>query len=114
MPKTEKIIKEANPKHIAAVHECHQTVLKTIKHCLEHGGDHVEGKHITLLLDCEGICHLHEDFLLRGSHHHHAICKACEELCEECAKSCETFKGDKPMMACAKACRKCIEACRAM
>ena len=112
MPKAEQIIEKVNPKHIQAVHECHQTVLTTIKHCLQHGGDHTEGKHLTLLMDCEGICHLHEDFLLRGSHHHHAICKACEEICDECGESCGAFEDDKPMQECAKACRKCAEVCR--
>jgi hypothetical protein len=113
MPK-EAIIEIVNPEHIEAVHADHQTVLLTIKHCLKNGGDHVTAKHLTLLMDCEGICHLREDFLLRGSHHHHAICKACEELCEECAKSCDTFKGDQPMAACAQACRRCAEVCRMM
>lgn len=114
MRKTEEIIEKVNPEHIRAVHDCHQTCLMTIKHCLKHGGDHVAGEHVTLLMDCEGICHLHEDFLLRGSHHHHAICEACEQICEECAKSCDEFENDKPMQACAEACRKCAEACRKM
>jgi hypothetical protein len=102
------------PEHIEVVHACHQTCLTTIKHCLTEGGKHVEGTHLTLLMDCEGICHLHEDFLLRGSHHHHAMCKACEEICDECAQSCEAFKGDKTMAACAQACRRCAEVCRMM
>lgn len=110
----EKTIENVKPEHIEAVHACHQICLTTIKHCLTQGGKHLEGKHLTLLMDCEGICHLHEDFLLRGSHHHHAICKACGELCEECAKSCESFKGDKAMTACAQACRRCAEVCRMM
>ena len=103
-----------NPEHIAAVHACHEECQLTIKHCLKHGGKHVEAKHVTLLLDCEGICHLHEDMLLRGSHHHHAICKGCGEICDECAKSCEAFKSDQGMAACAQACRRCAEVCRMM
>ena len=111
---TEKIIEKPKPEHVEAVHACHQTCLETLGHCLRHGGDHLEAKHLTLLMDCEGICHIHEDFLLRGSHHHHAICRACEEICEECAKSCDTFKGDQSMTACAQACRRCAEVCRMM
>lgn len=103
-----------NPEHIEAVHACHQICLLTLKNCLRKGGDHVERHHLTHLMDCAEICRLHEDFLLRGSHHHAAICEACEKVCEECAESCETYKGDQEMAACAQACRRCAEVCRMM
>lgn len=111
-PPQEAGMEEVNPEHIEAVHGCHQVALMTIRHCLKQGGDYVSAAHLTLLMDCEGICHLHEEFLLRGSQHHHAICKPCEELCIKCAEACVAFEGDHSMLICAQACRRCAEVCR--
>ena len=100
---------------LAACSNCHDTCLSTIQHCLEHGGQHVQKAHLTLMMDCVQICHSSQDFMLRGSQFHAQVCGVCAQVCAACAKSCEAIQDPDGMMkACAEACRRCAEECSKM
>ena len=94
---------------------CHQICLKTIHHCLGMGGKHAEQSHVRLMADCVQICATSADFMLRESPLHHLTCRACAEVCQQCAADCEKIgPNDAQMKQCAEACRKCAESCRKM
>ncbi|WP_220452067.1 four-helix bundle copper-binding protein [Meiothermus luteus] len=100
---------------IEACGECHDVCLTTVQHCLQHGGQHVEPAHMTIMMDCVQICETAKDFMLRGSRLHAQVCRACAEVCEACAQSCEAIDDpDGAMRACADACRRCAQECRRM
>jgi hypothetical protein len=94
--------------------ECYEICTKTIKHCLEKGGEHAEPSHINLLTDCVCICATSADFLIRGSENHMQTCRACAEICRLCEEECESMSGDSEMDRCAEACKKCGESCEQM
>lgn len=100
---------------ISICHECHDSCLTTLHHCLHMGGEHASPHHIGLLQDCAQICHTSEDFMLRQSEFHASVCGVCAEICDHCAQECETMaNGDAQMLACAATCRRCAESCRRM
>jgi hypothetical protein len=89
---------------------CHRTCAETAQQCLERGGDHAAPAHLTVLLDCAGICHISAEFMLRQSPRHHLTCWACAECCDQCAVECDHFGHT----ACAEACRTCAASCHSM
>ena len=93
---------------------CHQVCLATIHHCLQKGGEHARPDHLRLMADCVQICGTSADFMLRGSHFHHATCGACAEVCDACATDCDRMADDPEMRRCADVCRRCAESCRQM
>jgi hypothetical protein len=100
---------------IATALNCHTVCTQKIQHCLQHGGQHVEKQHMTLMLDCAQICITSADFMCRESQMHRQVCGVCAEVCEACAKSCDNIEdADGAMKACAEACRRCAEHCRQM
>ena len=98
---------------IELCHECQETCLATVAHCLEKGGLHAEASHVRLLLDCSQICQTSADFMVRGSDLHVAVCRTCAEICERCAENCARFD-DETMRQCAEVCRQCVESCAHM
>ena len=99
---------------IDSCRSCEQACASSVAHCLELGGKHAAPEHITLLLDCAGICATAGNFMVRGSHHSAHLCGECAEICDACGKSCEQFSDDAMMRRCADACRQCAKACREM
>lgn len=93
---------------------CHALCLECASHCLSLGGKLAGYEHQTLLQDCADICRTAADFMLRGSALHRETCRACAEVCDRCAASCESMGGDAMMKKCAEACRRCAESCRQM
>lgn len=90
---------------------CHDVCLGTaMNYCLE-GGEHAEGEHIRLMLDCAEICRTASTFMLVDSLYHRDVCAVCAEICEDCAAECEHMDG---MHACVRTCRDCAETCRQM
>lgn len=91
---------------------CRDTCQSTLyNYCLEHG--HTAPDHVRIMADCIQICQTAADFMTRNSAFHAAACRACAEICDACANSCETMD-DAAMKACVDVCRACAESCRAM
>lgn len=100
---------------IRACGDCHEVCLQTVAHCLQMGGKHAEGSHISLLLSCADICATTANTMLLGSDVHKRICAACAEVCEQCAQDCERVDPNNAQMkACADSCRRCAESCHRM
>jgi hypothetical protein len=93
---------------------CADMCEKTLSSCEKQGGKHTEAKHLNVLKDCISACKTSHDFMKRGSEFQNMHCNMCQSVCEKCAQSCESFKGDKQMKACADKCRTCATACKKM
>lgn len=105
----------AQMEHCAELcHECQDECLRTIVYCLGLGGEHASLEHQTLLADCVAICGTSHNMLHRRSPRHVHTCRACAQICAECARHCERFAQDETMKRCADVCRHCAEACEAM
>ena len=97
---------------IKACEDCHRICLTTaMRYCLEKGGEHVGPEHFRLMLSCAEMCQTSANFMLSASTMNRSTCRACAEICDACAKSCEKMTG---MEECAKACRSCAQSCHAM
>ncbi len=94
--------------------ECSRVCAETITHCLHKGAKHAEASHIRLLLDCNQICRVSADFMVRSSDMHGRVCGVCAEVCVRCAEDCEKFSDDPEMLRCADICKSCAESCRRM
>lgn len=91
----------------------HDLCLAAVSHCLVHGGAHAEVAHVTLLLDCGQIAQTARSFLLRGSADRAITCRACAELCDVCAASCDRVDPlDHQLRQVADACRRTAGICR--
>ncbi|MDP3965763.1 MAG: four-helix bundle copper-binding protein [bacterium] len=93
--------------------ECYRACTETIQHCLKMGGEHVEQKHLNLMMDCAKACLTAADFFMRDSEYRDKMGALCAEVCDACAKSCDALDGEE-MKRCVKACRDCAAACRGM
>ncbi len=94
----------------ATLHACedaHDALVHAVHDCLKKGGRHAEPGHIGIMLDCAQICHTAHDFILRHSSQHQVTCRACEEICNACAKSCDAV-GHADL---SELCRKAASAC---
>ncbi len=100
---------------IKVMTDCYLSCTKTIKHCLEMGGEHASPEQINLLMDCAKICNLASDFACRGSANHKGLCSLCADICNQCAEQCDSMAGDdEDMKKCAEVCRQCAEVCEKM
>ncbi len=104
-------------------HENHKELIRTLNECavecnhctsacLEEQDVKMLAKCIKLEIDCAEICRLATSFLARGSEHAEHILKECAEICEACAKECESHSHMEHCKKCAEVCRKCAEACQ--
>lgn len=92
--------------------DCHRICLSmAMNHCLESGGKHVEPQHFRSMMACAEICATAARLMMMSSPLHVSTCRACAEICEACAVSCEGLDG---MEDCVKACRQCAASCRQM
>ena len=80
-------------------------------YCLQHG--HNAPDHVRVMMDCIQACQTSADFMTRNSPLHAATCRACSEVCDACANSCEAME-DEEMKRCAEICRECADSCRSM
>lgn len=94
--------------------DCHRICAETVQHCLQQGGRHAEPDHVRDLLDCEQICALSADFMIRQSPFHERTCAVCAEVCARCAESCEQVNDGPAMQRCVDICRQCEDSCRQM
>lgn len=99
---------------IANCNDCRDECEKVLfQHCLEMGGEHLAQEHVRIMADCVEICQAAANFMLRGSSMHGDVCRACANICKECAESCDQIGGEE-MERCADVCRECAESCREM
>jgi hypothetical protein len=93
---------------------CCEVSVRTMEHCFELRGKHVETSQVRTLSDCAAICQTTAGFMLRGSQFHARICAVCAEICHECERACRRMEDDQMMERCADACRRCAESCERM
>ena len=92
--------------------DCHDVCAETIGHCLARGGRHTRPERIEAMLDCQQLCNLTRDTLLRGSPLQVDACALCAAACVRCAELCQELAREDPVMdRCAEAARRCAEAC---
>jgi hypothetical protein len=91
---------------------CWEVCVRTMEHCFELRGKHVEATQIRTLSDCAAICQTTAGFMLRGSQFHARICGVCAEVCRECER--RRTGDDEVMQRYADACRRCAESCERM
>ena len=97
---------------IEACFACYRICLDAATNdCLERGGRHAEGSHISLMLGCAQMCRTAAEFMIMCAKLHHKVCGVCAEVCEACAVSCQQLDG---MDECVNACRHCAALCRRM
>jgi len=85
---------------------------KTLDYCGGKSGRYNEASVTAALKDCIAACKMAEDLLARSSTLQAKAVAFCVESCNNCAKSCESFKDDNNMKACADECRKCAGNCQ--
>ena len=91
---------------------CHSLCWSTaLTHCLQQQGAHTKPDHYRLMMNCAEICQTAANFMLSESVYHHAVCKLCAQICEDCARSCEQTGN---MEECMIACRECARSCQSM
>ncbi len=103
---------EKNKELISMLNECAAECNHCTSACLEEQDVKMLAKCIKLEIDCAEICRLATSFLARGSEHAEHILKECAEICEACAKECESHSHMEHCKKCAEVCRKCAEACQ--
>jgi hypothetical protein len=94
--------------------DCYKTCTETRLYCLAMGGEHAGPKHLATLEACAEICRLSAHLMMIDSEFQDKLCKLCAEICEDCAKDCDSFTDDDVMHACADVCKRCALACREM
>ena len=108
------VIDEEMQECIDNCHQCHELCSAAMQYCLQKGDEYAALGHIRVLIDCAQICQSCEDFLLRGSDLHPAICEACAKVCLRCAESCLGLDSDPLMKECADSCQRCADSCTAL
>lgn len=95
--------------------ECYHICTRTLHHCIKQGGEHVESKHLGLLIECSRICQLSSELMLSGSSFSDEFCQICARACDACAESCLSIDPqDQMMQECAQTCTRCAASCRNM
>ena len=90
---------------------CATACEKTLNYCTEKQGKYASATTTNALKDCITACKSASEFLARGSAYSQASMATCINACNECAKTCESFKDDNNMKACADECRKTAGNC---
>ena len=95
--------------------DCYQSCTRCIHYCIRQGGEHVDPKHLALLLECSRICQLSSELMISGSSFSDEFCQMCARVCSDCARSCRDIDPEDQMMkSCAEICERCAESCRNM
>lgn len=93
--------------------DCEKICKESVMHCLMHGKEHADPRHIGFLKDCAGICRASAEFMITKSFFSKQLCALCSKVCIACADSCNKFK-EEFMKECAKVCKECSNACKEM
>ncbi|HEY9715686.1 MAG TPA: four-helix bundle copper-binding protein [Chroococcales cyanobacterium] len=87
--------------------QCAEVCTTTLDYCTKKGGHYADATVTNALKDCISACKSTHDFVSRGSKLQSRLAALCVAACNACAKSCESFKTDVTLRACADECRKC-------
>ncbi len=87
-------------------HACVAECEKTLDYCNKKGGKYSSQQITTALKDCVAACRMTDELFSRGSSLSNRAAAFCVQACNNCAKSCESFKDDDRLKACADECRK--------
>jgi len=91
---------------------CASFCAKTLTYCSGKKGKYAQASTTAALLDCVGACRMASDMMGRSSILQSKAAAICVDACNNCMKSCESFKDDNNMKACADECRKCAGNCQ--
>ena len=92
---------------------CEKVCRETIIHCLHHGREHADPKHIGLMKDCASMCRASAELMMTNSQFSKEQCALCVKICNACANECDKFS-ESFMKECAKICRDCAKTCEQM
>jgi hypothetical protein len=93
---------------------CERVCTETLAAVLSRSDVRADARLIRLLMDCADICGTSARFLMRQSERHPSTCRACADVCADCAAACEAVAGDDDLSRCAQACRRCAATCEEM
>ncbi len=100
-------MKQMSPEMRSCIDECLHCYQILPRHGLGPvpggGGMHMEPTHLRLMMACTESYRTSAHFMLIGLPKHKHTCRACAEVSEACAKSCEQVDD---MQDCAESCRK--------
>lgn len=85
---------------------------KTLTYCSTKKGTYTKGTTAAALKDCINACKSSSEYISRGSVFQKRAMALCIDACNNCTKTCESFKDDNNMKACANECRKCAGNCQ--
>ncbi|HEY9760618.1 MAG TPA: hypothetical protein V6C97_35990 [Oculatellaceae cyanobacterium] len=90
---------------------CVKKIEEVLDYCNEKGGRYSSGNVTTALKDALSACKMTDEYFARGSTLSAKAAHFNAEACINCAKTCESFKDDDKMNACANECRKTAGNC---
>lgn len=98
---------------IDACNRCAQACQECIKLCLNEPDVAARKNHISMMMECSGICKEAACVMTMDAKHVKELCQLCATICDECATSCAEFK-DEHCQKCASECKKCADECKSM
>ncbi len=90
---------------------CQKKCEEVLSYCTAKTGKYASANVTNALKDCIAACKLTDEYFSRGSNLSAKAANFNAEACINCAKSCESFKDDDKMNACANECRKTAANC---
>jgi hypothetical protein len=103
-------------KCLKACVDCARECEACLDHCLmltaQGKAEHV--RTVKTCNDCGDICALAAQVIARNGALQAEICEGCARACDTCGKECEKFAQDPMMKKCAEECKRCAQACREM
>jgi hypothetical protein len=93
---------------------CEKKCAEALDYCNAKGGTYASANVTNALKDCLAACKMTDEFFARGSNLSAKAAQFNADACINCAKSCERFKDDDKMNACANECRKTASNCSKM
>ena len=90
---------------------CQKKCEEVLSYCKDKTGKYSTANVTNALKDCIAACKMTDEMFERGSNLSAKAAQFNAEACINCAKSCESFKDDDKMNACANECRKTAANC---
>jgi hypothetical protein len=101
-----------NKRLLEALAKCADECSHCLTACLDEQDVKMLARCIRLNIDCAEICRVISGFIARGSEHAPHMLPECAEICEDCARECDSHGHMEHCARCAQVCRDCAEACK--